>query len=137
MQKTCGWPGDNELMIEYHDTEWGVPSFDDHHLFEMLLLEGAQAGLSIALLALVLVDDPSSQLGLLSAIGFLINAFAATQELLRLHMVRRRKTLTAAPYVTCSIYLSPLYSIDIEDKSANAATYPRKRIRPGRQRTRS
>jgi len=41
---------------------------------------GAQAGLSIALLALVLVDDPSSQLGLLSAIGFLINAFAATQD---------------------------------------------------------
>lgn len=33
-------------MIAYHDREWGVPSFDDRHLFEMLLLEGAQAGLS-------------------------------------------------------------------------------------------
>ena len=31
---------------EYHDTEWGVPSYDDRHLFEMLILEGAQAGLS-------------------------------------------------------------------------------------------
>jgi DNA-3-methyladenine glycosylase I len=42
----CGWTGDNPLMIEYHDTEWGVPSYDDNHLFEMLTLEGAQAGLS-------------------------------------------------------------------------------------------
>ena len=33
-------------MIAYHDEEWGVPSHDDHHLFEMLILEGAQAGLS-------------------------------------------------------------------------------------------
>ena len=33
-------------MVEYHDREWGVPSFDDRHLFEMLSLEGAQAGLS-------------------------------------------------------------------------------------------
>ena len=34
------------LMMQYHDTEWGVPSHDDRHLFEMLILEGAQAGLS-------------------------------------------------------------------------------------------
>ncbi len=33
-------------MVRYHDREWGVPSFDDRHLFEMLILEGAQAGLS-------------------------------------------------------------------------------------------
>lgn len=33
-------------MVEYHDTEWGVPSHDDSHLFEMLVLEGSQAGLS-------------------------------------------------------------------------------------------
>jgi DNA-3-methyladenine glycosylase I len=41
----CPWAG-NELAIEYHDHEWGVPSHDDRHLFEMLILEGAQAGLS-------------------------------------------------------------------------------------------
>ena len=34
------------MLIEYHDTEWGVPSYDDRHLFELLTLEGAQAGLS-------------------------------------------------------------------------------------------
>ncbi len=42
----CGWCGSDPLYIEYHDTEWGVPSHDDRHLFEMLCLEGAQAGLS-------------------------------------------------------------------------------------------
>ena len=38
--------GNDPLYIEYHDTEWGVPNHDDRHLFEMLVLEGAQAGLS-------------------------------------------------------------------------------------------
>jgi len=42
----CEWVGDNELYIQYHDEEWGVPSYDDQHLFEMLILEGAQAGLN-------------------------------------------------------------------------------------------
>jgi DNA-3-methyladenine glycosylase I len=44
----CEWSsgGDNPLMIRYHDEEWGVPSHDDTHLFELLTLEGAQAGLS-------------------------------------------------------------------------------------------
>ncbi len=45
-KKRCFWAGDNPLMIEYHDKEWGCPSYDDRHLFEMLTLEGAQAGLS-------------------------------------------------------------------------------------------
>lgn len=44
--KRCGWAGDDPLMVAYHDEEWGVPSHDDRHLFEMLMLEGAQAGLS-------------------------------------------------------------------------------------------
>ena len=44
--KRCEWVGDNELYQSYHDEEWGVPSYDDRHLFEMLILEGAQAGLS-------------------------------------------------------------------------------------------
>lgn len=45
--KRCAWAdGDNELMRRYHDEEWGVPDHDDRHLFEMLVLEGAQAGLS-------------------------------------------------------------------------------------------
>jgi len=42
----CPWPGEDPLYIAYHDQEWGVPSHDDRHLFEMLILEGAQAGLS-------------------------------------------------------------------------------------------
>lgn len=42
----CDWPAGDPLMIEYHDVEWGVPSRDDRHLFEHLVLEGAQAGLS-------------------------------------------------------------------------------------------
>jgi DNA-3-methyladenine glycosylase I len=46
MKRRCPWAGDDALYIEYHDTEWGVPSHDDRHLFEMLNLEGAQAGLS-------------------------------------------------------------------------------------------
>ena len=41
----CAWPK-TELDIAYHDTEWGVPVHDDRRLFEMLILEGAQAGLS-------------------------------------------------------------------------------------------
>ena len=42
----CSWCGDDPLYVKYHDEEWGVPSHDDRHLFEMLNLEGAQAGLS-------------------------------------------------------------------------------------------
>jgi DNA-3-methyladenine glycosylase I len=43
----CAWAGSTDpLYLEYHDKEWGIPSHDDRHLFEMLLLEGAQAGLS-------------------------------------------------------------------------------------------
>jgi DNA-3-methyladenine glycosylase I len=43
----CGWvPLGDALYVEYHDAEWGVPSHDDRHLFELLVLEGAQAGLS-------------------------------------------------------------------------------------------
>jgi DNA-3-methyladenine glycosylase I len=42
----CPWPGDDALMIKYHDTEWGVPVHDDKKIFEFLVLESAQAGLS-------------------------------------------------------------------------------------------
>ncbi|MGH6951050.1 MAG: DNA-3-methyladenine glycosylase I [Vitreimonas sp.] len=42
----CAWPGSDPLYIAYHDEEWGVPLRDDRALFEMLVLEGAQAGLS-------------------------------------------------------------------------------------------
>ncbi len=42
----CGWPGDDPFSLEHHDVEWGVPSRDRCHLFELLTLEGAQAGLS-------------------------------------------------------------------------------------------
>ena len=42
----CGWAGNDPLYQAYHDNEWGVPLFDDQKLFEFLILEGAQAGLS-------------------------------------------------------------------------------------------
>src|SRR3954454_20070329 len=47
-KKRCSWASglDDPEYIRYHDEEWGVPSHDDRHLFEMLILEGAQAGLS-------------------------------------------------------------------------------------------
>ena len=42
----CPWAGNDDDYIAYHDFEWGVPVHDDHRLFEFLILEGAQAGLS-------------------------------------------------------------------------------------------
>lgn len=42
----CAWAGDDPLYIDYHDREWGVPVREDRRLFEFLILEGAQAGLS-------------------------------------------------------------------------------------------
>lgn len=42
----CAWCGDDPLYVRYHDEEWGVPLHDESRLFELLLLEGAQAGLS-------------------------------------------------------------------------------------------
>ena len=44
--KRCQWVTDDPLYIEYHDTQWGVPLHDERELFEMLILEGVQAGLS-------------------------------------------------------------------------------------------
>jgi DNA-3-methyladenine glycosylase I len=46
VKKRCNWGTDNPLYIDYHDREWGVPLHDDGRLFEFLILEGAQAGLS-------------------------------------------------------------------------------------------
>ncbi len=45
-KKRCDWVGEDPLYIAYHDTEWGVPVYDDHKLFEFLILETFQAGLS-------------------------------------------------------------------------------------------
>ena len=44
--KRCSWAGTDPLYVKYHDDEWGVPVHNDRRLFEMLILEGAQAGLS-------------------------------------------------------------------------------------------
>ncbi|MGD8456383.1 MAG: DNA-3-methyladenine glycosylase I [Anaerolineales bacterium] len=44
--KRCAWAGEEPLYVDYHDNQWGVPVHDDQMLFEMLILEGAQAGLS-------------------------------------------------------------------------------------------
>lgn len=46
MKTRCPWPSDDKLMIKYHDKEWGVPLHNDKKLFEFLILEGFQAGLS-------------------------------------------------------------------------------------------
>jgi DNA-3-methyladenine glycosylase I len=45
-RRRCAWAGTDPLYIAYHDAEWGVPLHDDQALFELLILEGAQAGLS-------------------------------------------------------------------------------------------
>ena len=42
----CPWPGEDPLYVAYHDTEWGVPEYDDRALYEKLILDGFQAGLS-------------------------------------------------------------------------------------------
>jgi len=44
--KGCAWPGEDELMIKYHDEEWGVPLHEDQKLFEFMVLDAFQAGLS-------------------------------------------------------------------------------------------
>ena len=41
--KRCAWVGTDPLYVEYHDTEWGVPVYDDRTMFEFVTLEGAQA----------------------------------------------------------------------------------------------
>ncbi|MGM0679285.1 MAG: DNA-3-methyladenine glycosylase I [Pseudomonadota bacterium] len=46
MPHRCGWAGPDQIYLDYHDYEWGVPVYDDRLLFEFLILEGAQAGLS-------------------------------------------------------------------------------------------
>ncbi len=46
VKKRCKWAGTDPLYIEYHDNEWGIPLHDDQKLFELLILEGMQAGLS-------------------------------------------------------------------------------------------
>ena len=46
MLNTCAWPGSDELMIKYHDCEWGIPNHDDIKWFELITLDAFQAGLS-------------------------------------------------------------------------------------------
>ena len=46
MGERCGWAGQEEIYTRYHDEEWGVPEYDDRALFEKLILDGFQAGLS-------------------------------------------------------------------------------------------
>ena len=46
IKKRCDWAGEDPLMVAYHDTEWGVPIYNDRKIFEFLVLESAQAGLS-------------------------------------------------------------------------------------------
>ena len=45
-KKRCNWAGEEEIYVKYHDEEWGIPTHDDKELFEMLVLESFQAGLS-------------------------------------------------------------------------------------------
>ena len=45
-KQRCGWPGEDALYVAYHDKEWGVPEYDGRALYEKLVLDGFQAGLS-------------------------------------------------------------------------------------------
>jgi len=45
-KRRCAWAASDPVLVDYHDAEWGIPEHDDHKLFEFLVLEGAQAGLS-------------------------------------------------------------------------------------------
>ena len=49
VKRTCDWPGVNPLMVHYHDREWGVPLHNDQKLFEFMILDAFQAGLSWAI----------------------------------------------------------------------------------------
>ena len=58
----CPWCGTDPLYVAYHDQEWGVPEHDDRRLFEFLILEGAQAGLSwitVLRLSLIHISEPT------------------------------------------------------------------------------
>jgi DNA-3-methyladenine glycosylase I len=44
IRKSCEWPSNDELMLKYHDEEWGVPLHDDRKLFEFIILDAFQAG---------------------------------------------------------------------------------------------
>lgn len=46
----CGWAGPDQIYLDYHDTEWGVPEYDSRALWEKLVLDGFQAGLSLSLI---------------------------------------------------------------------------------------
>ena len=46
MSESCGWPGSEQIYIDYHDQEWGMPEYDSRALWEKLVLDGFQAGLS-------------------------------------------------------------------------------------------
>ena len=46
MSEICGWAGSEKIYIQYHDTDWGVPEYDSRALWEKLILDGFQAGLS-------------------------------------------------------------------------------------------
>jgi DNA-3-methyladenine glycosylase I len=46
LAQRCAWPGEDKLYVAYHDQEWGVPEYDDRALYEKLVLDGFQAGLS-------------------------------------------------------------------------------------------
>ena len=61
----CPWCSSDPLYCDYHDREWGLPVHDDRHLFEMLVLEWAQAGLSW----LMILPNPGSVGGARRAVG--------------------------------------------------------------------
>ena len=46
MGESCGWPGSEQIYVDYHDHEWGMPEYDSRALWEKLILDGFQAGLS-------------------------------------------------------------------------------------------
>ncbi len=61
IEQRCPWCGDDPLYVKYHDEEWGRPIEDDKKLFELLLLESAQAGLALIISGTTIFATPSSK----------------------------------------------------------------------------
>ena len=66
----CNWPGSNQLMLKYHDEEWGVPVHDDYKHYEFILLDGFQAGLRAEYTYRNIVSDESQEMSLIDRFDY-------------------------------------------------------------------
>ena len=97
MPRRCEWADPSDpLYVAYHDREWGVPSHDDRHLFEMLVLEGAQAGLSWSTILRKREGYRVAFAGFDAAKVARFDARAVERLMLDASIVRNRAKITAA-----------------------------------------